>query len=66
MADREQRVTVINETRNLKTGPFMHPDDQISTGKAWEEWIDGLEREFRYFRITSADDKADALIIYGP
>lgn len=65
MGENEQRVTVINETRNLKTGPFTHPDDQISTGKAWEEWIEGLEREFRYFRITSADDKADALIIYG-
>ena len=35
------------------------------TGKAWEEWLEEIEREFRYFRITHPQDKKDALIIYG-
>ena len=29
------------------------------------EWLEGIEREFRYFRITEAVDKKDAIIIYG-
>lgn len=35
------------------------------TGKAWQDWLDGIEREFRYFRITNPMDKKDAMIIYG-
>ncbi|XP_038054673.1 uncharacterized protein LOC119726895 [Patiria miniata] len=58
-------ITVVTETRNLKSQPFTHPDDQISTGNAWEEWLEGIEREFRYFKISSPIDKKDALIIYG-
>ena len=58
-------ITVVTETRKLKSQPFSHPDDQISTGKAWEEWLEGIEREFRYFKIASSTDKKDALIIYG-
>ena len=58
-------VTVVTETRNLKSQPFSHPEDQISTGKAWEEWLEGIEREFRYFKISSPVDRKDALIIYG-
>ena len=58
-------VVVINETRNLKTNPFLPTDDPLETGKAWEEWLEEIEREFRYFRITDAMDKKDALIIYG-
>ena len=65
MGDQPIAVTVVTETRNLKTQPFVHPDVQITTGKAWEEWIEGIEREFRYFRITEPVDKKDALIIYG-
>jgi hypothetical protein len=34
-------------------------------GKQWEEWIEEIEREFRYFRITELIDKKDALLIYG-
>ena len=37
----------------------------MSTGKAWEDWLESIEREFRYFRITDASDRKDALIIYG-
>ncbi|CAG2193058.1 SLC30A2 [Mytilus edulis] len=60
-----QQITVITETRNLRSQPFIQSDDQISTGKHWEEWMESIEREFRYFRITEPADKKDALIIYG-
>jgi hypothetical protein len=45
--------------------PFVQNEDLLSTGKQWEEWIEGIEREFRYFRITEPVDKRDALLIYG-
>jgi hypothetical protein len=44
---------------------MMKNEDLLSTGKQWEEWIEGIEREFRYFRITEPIDKKDALLIYG-
>ena len=51
--------------RNLKTAPFTHSEDPIATGRTWEEWLYGTEREFRYFQITEDEDKKDALIIFG-
>ena len=58
-------VRIVTETRNLRAQPFIPGDDQINTGKAWDDWIEEIEREFRYFRITDPLDKKDALIIYG-
>ena len=58
-------ITVITESRNLRALPFRVTEDQLSTGKAWEDWLESLEREFRYFRIADASDRKDALIIYG-
>ena len=60
-----ETVTIITESRNLRTLPFRPTEDQLMTGKAWEDWLDGIEREFRYFRITNPLDKKDAMIIYG-
>ena len=37
---------------NLRVQHFIVRDDQISTGKAWEEWLEEIEREFQYFNIT--------------
>jgi hypothetical protein len=51
-----QHITVVTETRNLRTLPFVQIEDPLSTGKQWEEWIEGNEREFRYFRITQPVD----------
>ena len=58
-------VTVMTETRNLRALPFRPSEDRLSTGKAWEEWLEDIEREFRYFRISSPADRKDAMIIYG-
>ena len=67
MAERDMtEVTIVTtETRNLRELPFLPSEDQLSTGKAWEEWLDDIEREFRYFRISNPIDRKDALIIYG-
>ena len=51
------RVTIINESRNLRTLPFIPLEDQLLVGKAWEDWLEEIEREFRYFKITSPQDK---------
>ena len=58
-------VTIITESRNLKAQPFIPGDDQLTTGKIWDEWLEEIEREFRFFRITDPVDKKDALLIYG-
>ena len=31
------RVTIINESRNLRMLPFIPPEDQLLVGKAWED-----------------------------
>ena len=64
MAEKEA-VTIVIESRNLRALPFGPSEDQLSTGKAWEDWLEGIEREFRYFKITNPQDMKDALIIYG-
>ena len=50
-------IRVVAETRNLRTQPFVVPDETNCVGKAWEEWLEGIEREFRYYRITEAVQK---------
>ena len=60
MAD-NTTVTVITESRNLRALPFRITEDQMSTGKAWEDWLESIERVFRYIRITDASDRKDAL-----
>ena len=55
---------MIIESRNLRSAPFILSEDQISTGKQWEEWLESIEREFRYFRINEPQERKDALIIY--
>ena len=65
MLSEQATIRVFTETRNLRTKPFTPEDDQITTGKAWDDWLEGIEREFRYFKISDPTDKKDALIIYG-
>ena len=65
MAESAAVTVIATETRNLRALPFRPTEDQLTTGKAWEEWLDGIEREFRYFRIGNPADRKDAMIIYG-
>ena len=63
--DHKERVTVLKERGNLRTLPFRPIENRLSTGIAGEEWLEEIEREFRYFKIHSPVDRKDALIIYG-
>ena len=65
MAGNEAVTIITTETRNLRALPFRVTEDQLSTGKEWEDWLEAIEREFRYFKIINPVDKKDALIIYG-
>lgn len=64
MAENET-VTTITESRKIKTLPFRPSEAQLFKGKAQEDWLEGIDREFRYFKISNPQDKRDAIIIYG-
>ena len=65
MAESAAVTVIATETRNLRALPFRPTGDQLTIDKAWEEWLDDIEREFRYFRIGNPADRKDAMIIYG-
>ena len=46
MEGQQNIVQVVTESRNLSTQPFSIPDDPKVVGKAWEEWIEDIERQF--------------------
>lgn len=60
MADENQNqaIRVVAETRK-----FIIPQNANIVGKEWEEWLEGIKREFRYFKISYPIDKKDAFII---
>ena len=51
--------------RNLKINPFTVDEDHLAMSEKWDEWLDELEREMRFFCISDAADKKDAMLIYG-
>ena len=51
--------------RNLRINLFTVDEDHIATGEKWDDWLEELEREMRFFRISDAADKKDAMLIYG-
>lgn len=65
MAESTAVTVIATETRNLRVLPFRPTEDQLTTGKAWEEWLDDIEREFRFFRISNPADRKDAMLIFG-
>ena len=65
MAGNEAVTIITTETQNLRALPFQITEDQLSTGKEWEDWLEAIEREFRYFKLSNPIDKKDALILYG-
>ncbi|CAG2221577.1 unnamed protein product [Mytilus edulis] len=54
---------VIMETRNLRSQPFIQSDDQISTGKHWEEWMErkDISRLERSLRDEEGEDEYKVL-----
>ena len=58
---RVNNVTV----RELRILPFKPPEDRLACGIAWKEWVEDIERQFRFFGVESPSDMKDALLIYG-
>ena len=59
-----KEITIIN-SRDLRIIPFRAPNNRLSCGIAWKKWLENTERQFRFFRIESPQDKKDAILIYG-
>ena len=57
----DSTVTIISEVRNLCAIPFRPKEDQLSTGKLWEDRIESVKRGFRFFRVANSLE----LIIYS-
>ena len=56
------RANIIT-ARELRILPFKPPEDRLSCGIAWKEWLEEAERQFRFFE--SPKDMKSALLIYG-
>ena len=55
-----------NQTRqDLNVTPFIQPTDPDDAVVLWERWIQNFCRKLRFFKVTDAADKVDALLIYG-
>ena len=63
--DPNERVRVNLVTRDLRKESFKPTNDRLLTGKAWQEWVENLERQFRFFKIGDISDRKDALLIFG-
>lgn len=55
-----QNITIVTETRNLRSQLYIPSEDQISAGKQYKIWLESIQREFQCFRIimiTGPEDK---------
>ena len=59
------RIRIVSQSRDLNILPFREAEQKRSKGIHWTEWLEDIERQFRYFRIHDPFDQKDALIIYG-
>ena len=60
-ADPASPLQVIAAVRNLKSPPFTPEDEPLAKGQAWDDWLEEIKQEFRYFKIAEPLDKKDAL-----
>ena len=59
------RIWIVSQSRDLNILPFREAEQKHSRGKHWAEWLEDIQRQFRYFKIHDPLDQKDALIIYG-
>ena len=50
---------------DLNIGCFIPPLDAEEAAESWERWIKTFVRKTRFFRVSTLQDKLDALSIYG-
>ena len=58
-------VVIQITNRDLRIGIFKPSENELTVGKEWLDWLDDLESQFRYFKVTKVQDKKDAITIYG-
>lgn len=51
--------------QDLNIPNFIPSTDKEETAVQWEKWLKTFARKVRFFRVTSEQDKIDALHIYG-
>ena len=56
-------ISMTNHQLNVR--PFQINENRTETASAWEKWLQNIERQFCYFRITEPEMKKDGLIIYS-
>ena len=56
-------VIVSTQTKNIPQ--FITPVDTEEAALQWQKWRRNFERKLRFFRVTTLQDKLDALAIYG-
>ena len=54
-----------NANRDIKMAPFVRDTDPILTGPKWERFMEEFGTRLRYFKITSVQEKVDAINIFG-
>ena len=50
---------------DLNIPQFITPVDTEEAALQWQKWRRNFERKLRFFRVTTLQDKLDALAIYG-
>ena len=63
MASNDTNTVVTSRKRPIL--PFNAAESRLSIGKAWDEWLEEVERQFRLLRINITSDKKEALLIYS-
>ena len=51
--------------QDLNIAPFLPPTDPDDAALAWIKWMKTFAKKLRFFRVTSLQDRMDALSIYG-
>ena len=59
------RIRIVSQSRDLNILHFREAEQKHSRRIHWTEWLEDIERQFRYFKIHDPFDQKDALIIYG-
>ena len=59
------RIRIVSQSRDLNILPFREAEQKHSRGIHWTEWLEDIERKFRYFKMHDPFDQKDALMIYG-
>ena len=59
------RIRIVSQSRDLNFLPFREAEQKHSRGIHWTEWLEDIERQFRYFKMHDSFHQKDALMIYG-